>query len=544
MSAAYLKYDAWERELLQGDPDRNYLLNGIKNGFDIIDPNSEIKSAKTKNYRSATCPENRPIVEAMIRREINEGRYVKVSKPPVLISALGAVEKPDSSDLRLIHDGSMPRGEALNDYAFDVEKLKYQTVQEATELITPNGYLAKVDLKSAYRSVKISEKSRRATGLEWTFVGDSEPTFMYDGALPFGSKLSPWIFTKLTQAVRRMMLAKGFRIVCYLDDMLIVEKTKERCELALQTLLQLLRQLGFAISYSKVVTPTRKLCFLGIDICTETLTLSLPKNKVDKFMDMLCVFQARKRASLRQLQQLAGRLNWASQVVQGGRTYLRRVLDLMRPLREPHHKVLLGTSFQADVQWWISYLQCFNSRSLLWCQAPVQHVNLDASSVAGGYYYNGDWGLTMWEYDSPAAKELHINDKEIFAGVLAARRWAHLWTNSVVFFHTDNMTARAAFDKGTVRSESGMVMLRELFWLSAKFNFKVVGVFIPGVVNHLPDAITRLHQPGYPLVLASEMGYSTQDFRHFASTFPEHMSLNCIISLTSQIRKYSDSWTS
>ena len=524
---------------MQGDPDRDYLLNGIKNGFDIIDPNSEIKPAKVKNYRSATCPENRPIVEAMIKRELSEGRYVKVSEPPILISALGAVEKPDSPDLRLIHDGSMPRGGALNDYSIDVEKLKYQTVQEATELLTPNGYLAKVDLKSAYRSVKISEKSRRATGLEWTFAGESEPTFMFDGALPFGAKLSPFVFTKLTQAVRRMMLRRGFRIIAYLDDFLIIERTKERCQLALDTLLQLLRQLGFAISYNKVVTPTRKLCFLGIDICTESLTLSLPKNKVDKFMDMLCAFRSRKRASLRQLQQLAGRLNWASAVVHGGRTYLRRVLDLMRPLKESYHKALLSASFMADIQWWISYLKVFNSRSLLWNTAPVQHVNLDASSVAGGYHYNGDWGLTVWECDSPLASSLHINEKEVFAGVLAARRWAPYWENSVVIFHTDNMTARAAFDHGTVRSECAMTMLRELFWLSAIFNFRIIGSFIPGIINLLPDAITRLHQPGYPLVLATMMGYSTGDFKEFADTFPDHMSLNALLSIASQVRKYS-----
>ncbi len=514
-------------------------MHGIEHGFDIVDPSLEIKPAKTNNYRSATCPENRPIVEKMITREINEGRYVKVSEPPGLISALGAVEKPDSTDLRLIHDGSMPHGGALNDYAFDVDKMKYQTVQEATELLTPNGYLAKVDLKSAYRSVKISEKSRRATGLQWTFAGDSKPTYMVDHALPFGARLAPWIFTRITQAVRRMMLRRGFMVVVLLDDFLLLESTKKRCQLALETLLQLLRKLGFAISYSKVVSPTQKLCFLGINICTVTLTLSLPTDKVVKFMDLLKDFSVRKRASLRQMQSLAGRLNWASQVVRGGRTYLRRVLDLMKPLREPHHKVLLGAGFQADIQWWINYLQVFNAKPIGVDQVPIKHVHLDASSVAGGYYHDDDWGLTVWNCDAPAVQNLHINDKEIMAGVLAARRWAHLWTGSVVVFHTDNMTARAAFDKGTTRSEAAMIMLRELFWLSAIFDFRMVGVFVPGVLNFIPDAITRLHQPGYPLLLGSELGYPTNAFKNFAATFPMHMSMNALVSIHPQVVKYA-----
>ncbi len=80
MQAAYLRLEAW-REELQGDEDRDYLLHGIEHGFDIVDPNVEIKPAKTKNYRSATCSENRMVVEKMITREINEGRYVKVDTP-------------------------------------------------------------------------------------------------------------------------------------------------------------------------------------------------------------------------------------------------------------------------------------------------------------------------------------------------------------------------------------------------------------------------------------------------------------------------------
>ena len=47
---------------------------------------------------------------------------------------------------------------------------------------------------------------------------------MYDTRLPFGAKLAPTIFHKLTQAVRRMMNRRGFDLVIvYLDDFFIVE---------------------------------------------------------------------------------------------------------------------------------------------------------------------------------------------------------------------------------------------------------------------------------------------------------------------------------
>lgn len=280
---------AWQEEL-KGDDDEEFLLNGIEHGFDIIDPSVGIQQAYTKNYHSATCPKNKLKVEQQIKKEISEGRYIITEDKPVLISALGAIAKPDSDELRLIHDCSQPKGKSLNDYVHYKQKLKYQTIQDAVELLSPNAYLAKCDLKSAYRSVPISKFSRKATGLKWIFVGDSKPTYITDSALPFGSSLAPQIFSRLTQAVRRMMKRRGYRIIAFLDDFLICEKTKERCKEALQTLMALLRKLGFAINYNKVVMPTQKLCFLGINICSKSFTLEFPQNKVEKFMDILVQF--------------------------------------------------------------------------------------------------------------------------------------------------------------------------------------------------------------------------------------------------------------
>lgn len=527
-------------EELQGDIDSDFLLKGIKNGFDIIDPNSTLQPAYMENYKSAICLSNRPLVEKQIRQEILEGRYVIVSEKPTIVSALGAIKKSDS-DIRLIHDCSQPAGKALNDYAGECEKLRYETVQDAAALLSMDSYLAKVDLKSAYRSVKLSESSTRATGLVWRFEGESKDTYIMDTALPFGSKLGPYIFTKLTQAVKRMMKKRGFNVLVYLDDFLIMEDSKEKCTEGLNILLRLLRKLGFAISYNKIVMPTKKLCFLGINICANTLTLELPHEKLTAFYELCVSFQGRKRASLRQLQELAGKLNWASQVVSGGRTYLRRVLDLMKPLKQPHHKVLLSIGFKEDIQWWMSYMHRFNAKRLALYHGPVLQVELDACNAGAGYAFAGDWGYTVWKLDSPCISSMHINDKEIMAGVLATRRWAHLWKHSLVIFNTDNMTARAAFDKGTARSEAAMVMVRELFWWSAIYDFKIVGIHVPGIKNVLPDTISRLHQPGYIQWLASLLGLSGSPMT-FCSSLPVHMSFNAWSSIFPQIQKFWENW--
>ena len=110
-----------------------------------------------------------------------------------------------------------------------------------------------------------------------------------------------------------MMSCRGFTIVAYmdLDDFLICE-SKDRCRLALNTLVHLLRKLRFMINWLKVVDPTTSITFLGIEIDSSTMELRLPADKLSLLRLELDDFKVRKRASKKELQSLAGKLNWAS----------------------------------------------------------------------------------------------------------------------------------------------------------------------------------------------------------------------------------------
>ena len=111
----------------------------------------------------------------------------------------------------------------------------------------------------------------------WTFTGQVEPTYFVDTRLPFGAKCSPEIFHELTQAVRRIMLSRNScDIIAYLDDFLIVGETYNECLASMNDLVVVLRYLGFRINYNKMEMPTKSLTFLGIELHSENLTMSLP----------------------------------------------------------------------------------------------------------------------------------------------------------------------------------------------------------------------------------------------------------------------------
>ena len=448
-----------------------------------------------------------------VKKEIEAGNYVFCDRKPNIVSPMAAIPKPDG-DVRLIHDCSRPSGRAVNDYCTSDWHQKFSTVDDAASMMTNNCYFAKVDLRSAYRSVRINAASQKVTGFKWNF--DNKEIYLKDTKLPFGAKLSPGIFHRLTQAVKRMMARRGFDLlVVYLDDFLIIAESKDACAQALNCLIQLLRKLGFAIHWGKVEDPTRVITFLGIELDSTAMALRLPEEKLDSFRTELQSFLQLRRATKRQFQAIAGRLSWAAGVVRGGRVFLRRIFNKISSLKHSSHRALVSPEVQADLLWWFQFLSTFNGRSLLLDEQPLECVFTDACNEAAGGSFGHDWFYFNWSQDLPAAETFHINEKEILAVVLAAQRWAPFWRNKRVIIYSDNSVTVASLNKCTSRNHVVMTCLRRLFWLSAFHNFHLTSRHIPGVRNIAADSASRLHLPGFLETLLPYTAY-TPLFRHMS----------------------------
>ena len=203
-------------EGLGDDCDRQFIPDGISNGFDIIDEGSDVNPASCQNHPSARP--NSPLYDkatSQVIKEIEHGHYVVCDTPPRIVSPMAAIPKPDC-DVRLIHDCSRPIGEAVNNYCSTDWQQKFSRVDNAAAVMTEGCFFAKVDLRSACR-----KQSQEVTGLSLEINGKT--VFLKDTRLPFGTRRSVGIFHRLTQAVRCMMARKGYDLtIVYLDDFLII----------------------------------------------------------------------------------------------------------------------------------------------------------------------------------------------------------------------------------------------------------------------------------------------------------------------------------
>ena len=142
-----------------------------------------------------------------------------------------------------------------------LDKYRYESVDMAANNMSSGCFMAKVDIKSAYRGVAIHPSSVTATGMSWILNG--RVTTFVDTRLPFGARPSPTIFHRISQFVKRIMQRNGFqKITAYQDDFLVIADNYDECLEAWTFLINLLLRLGFDINYDKRILQLRRSFFL------------------------------------------------------------------------------------------------------------------------------------------------------------------------------------------------------------------------------------------------------------------------------------------
>ncbi|VDI18828.1 Hypothetical predicted protein [Mytilus galloprovincialis] len=114
------------------------------------------------------------------------------------------------------------------------------------------------------------------------------------------------------------------------------------------------------------------------------MEVRLPSDKLAVLKAELLAFTKRSHASKKQLQSLAGKLNWASAVIRGGRVFLRRIINCIMRIKRDWHKARLKGDIAQDILWWNNFISSFNGKSLILDQYPVTSVATDACRSGAG----------------------------------------------------------------------------------------------------------------------------------------------------------------
>jgi hypothetical protein len=125
---------------------------------------------------------------------------------------------------------------------------------------------------------------------------------------------------------------------------------------------------------------------------------------------------------------------------------------------------------------------------------PSSEFSTDSCLKGAGGYYQGKWFYISWLVDLPEFASCHINVLELKTVEVAAELWAKSWEGKHIRVYSDNSTTVACINKGTSRTPELLLILKKLFWMSVKFNFRLTAAFIPGKQNILSDRLSRLDE--------------------------------------------------
>ena len=473
------KLTEWQRSLTRHG-DRifvEYVLEGLRSGFRVGFNHSHPLVSARRNMPSAA--EHADIIDSYISEEIAGGRMMgpfPMSVQGIHLNRMGVVPKGHTPGRwRIITDLSFPERSSVNEgidpTLCSLEYTSVEKVATAAMALGMGSKLAKLDVKSAYRLLPVHPTDRPLLGVLWRGAQ------FVDGMLPFGLRSAPKIFTAVADALEWILRQEGVRYIDhYLDDFILYGPAgSDECARQLELTLHVCDRLGVPLATEKLEGPTERLTFLGIEIDTRLGILRLPDDKLQRVRHSLDEWESRRACTKRELESLIGTLQHACQVVRPGRSFLRRMIDLARIPKRPHHFVRLNQDFRADLRWWRAFLVWWNGRSLIPLATARRCV---VTSDASGLWGCGAWCRQSWlQFKWPTtAAHHHISFKELFALLLAAAAWGGSWCGTRVQWFCDNQAAVRVVSSRSCRDRTLMHLLRYLFFFRSTLPVSFAGI--------------------------------------------------------------------
>ncbi|EPQ25619.1 uncharacterized protein PFL1_06926 [Pseudozyma flocculosa PF-1] len=440
-----LRAERWE-PLLALYPDPEYraqvlgaLRHGIKLGYADDGP---LRTATRLDVGNLPMDdEDRVHVRREIAARLAEGRLRLVLNPEaerLVCSPLGVVPKPNSDKRRTIYHLSHPRLPAalpsVNAGIVDsFVRIEYESLDKLLDFVrdNPSASLWKADLEDAFRHVITCLADARLMGI--SFDGEHYK----ECALAFGGKSSPWLFNLLAEFLHwlaELLLQPKAHVASpvshYLDDFFgaTAAGTDPFRPVALLSLAA--EALGFKISAKKTFWNRTRLEVLGVDVDSVAQTASVTPERRARLIALCERMLARGRASLLELQRVAGHLQFVTRVAPHGRAFLRRLHDAAKAHRAAPWGRRLSSAAKAELRWWVGTLHTWDGVSLLQ-PSPfvVEHVWTDASKrLIGGHCGLAERPSAVFSHELPRKhRSKDIRFLEALAVLEALRRFSPAW---------------------------------------------------------------------------------------------------------------------
>ena len=212
----------------------------------------------------------------------------------------------------------------------------------------------------------------------------------------------------------------------------------------------------------------------------EQKNLAVPLDKRDKAVKMLQMFTERRKATVKEVQRLAGYLNFLTKAIVPGRGFLRRMYSKYAGIIQPklsggclkhYHHVNVNLEFRSDCKVWLLFLQ--GIPAVLRPFIDFEHTttatevgfasDTSRNSLLGfGCVFKKHWTFGQWEPGYIDTCQPSIAYLELYALCVGILTWGKHLKNGRFNVWCDNMATCYMVNSNSSSCKNCMYLLRLL----------------------------------------------------------------------------------
>lgn len=485
----------WER-IFGRDKKHSEMLDFVRFGFPMGYAGPVSDYDEHVNHTSATAHKEQ--IDKFFVKEIELGGVIGPIKekpffPWLHTAPIMSRPKRDSDARRVIADLTYPEHRSINAYILknsvwgETRAHSLPTVTTFVEEIKkmgPDSYMSVIDISRAY-------KNFRSDPLDWPLLcAYWEGHYYCDVTMPFGSRASSYHMQCVANAITDVLGQRGIVARMYLDDLITLAPDEKTAWDHHIEVLTLLKQLGLPVAEEKIQVPSRAVQWLGININTSDMTLSIPTEKINETLRLVNKCNKRRSMTRRDLQSVVGKLVHIAKCVAPARLFIARLLETLRGGLKKYVKV--NADMRKDFQWFIMFCSGWNGIAMISNSVRSKSIVVDASMTGIGASDGSHAYAKQIARDHQLIK--NITELEAMNIAVALHTFVdHSYRGAHIDLHCDNLASVQVMQTGRGQNKVLLDVARHIWMLQAEFEFSIRYHHIRGKDNVLADALSRAH---------------------------------------------------
>ena len=414
-----------------------------------------------------------------------------------------------SGKYRPISVNNLPKGQAVNDDIPDsptpicltthTRLQQLMRIQKARR--TGHGvWLAKRDLKSAYRNHAVHPRDWHLCGLQW------DGQYFVDERLSFGCRSSVDRFLTVSDAIEWALRRWGVQVVHYIDDFCFVCGSEAEALEAVRKFEVICEEFGIPIKRQKDEGPAKVVEMLGVVYDMNTYTAAMPQGKLQLIKDG-CEKVLVGCVTKKEAMSLVGLQTWAAACIPQARTFIPALRHAAEIATKDVHCTQRA---RLDAQWWLGVINKGLARDGVAILPSEVTPDIVMAGDAGS-----EWGMgahsdtTFYRAATPAhvtraaMRRTRVSSKhlELFQMLVLARVHSAQWKGKHVRVWVDNQALDPLFRKMYSSKQGDNDILREIASLQAVDGWSWDVVWHSRTQNEPADALSKNDMKRFELLM-------------------------------------------